>query len=452
MERQESQNSPSDSSSLLESRLPPDILELIFEVGARQAARHLPAYPKPIEIVVSHVNKRWRRVAVNLAALWSFIRASPFETLDKIITYLERSKGHALRVCLFVYKAYWRTDILALIKPHLHRFCQFHLVSDFIHSPPTVRSQLMQFDDMPALECLMYTPLDSSVFPVVDPLLDFTRGAPKMSSLRLNGPTFDLLQLPFAGISQLCLAEDRFPIPFRSICSILQACPSLVKLSFCGHTQRPHIRHASSADVVPFVLPRLRYLILSHGGNSDVILSAMTAPKLCALRLNNFDDDDMAHFLELSHVSKFPALESLSFYDNAFSRGVYHGIARVFPDIRSFASINSYYTDDVLEVLVPLPTSNSLTHMPWPTLATFFFNQAQFQEAQQTMLCTLISSRISLRAPILNLFLGNANRLLLDTDRLHWLRERLRLDEKREMPVDEGMRSLAEFAGDAYIC
>ncbi|KAJ6561883.1 hypothetical protein B0H19DRAFT_1142929 [Mycena capillaripes] len=431
----------------IESRIPIDILELIFETGTRSAQRQS-SVQKPIEIVVSHINRRWRDTAVGLAVLWSFIRASPFEALDKLETYLKRSKIHGLCVCLFAYKGYWRPDMLAKIRPHLNRVRQFHLVTDFIYSAPSVSSHFKRFD-MPALECFLYTPLDIADFnspSATSPLLAFAGGAPLLTSIRLNGPMLDLIRPPFSGITQLCLTEERFPIPFRSICEVLCFCALLVKFSFSGHTQRPHRRLATPLDVVPFVLPELRYLMLSNGGNSDVILTSMTAPKLYVLRLHNFDEGDLAYFLQSSHSSKFPVLESLAFFDNTFSIDEYYDIARVFPAIRSFSCLNSSYTDEVLEFLVPLPTSSSVTHMPWPNLGSLSFSQAQFHEKHQAMLCSLVSARIALRSPILNLFLGHANRLLLDTDRLDWLRERLHVDEGREMPEDEEMRLLAQFS------
>jgi hypothetical protein len=453
-------NNPSDVTGdrpyPFELCIPIDILELIFEAGAWNAHRYgqISAFPKPIEIVVSHVNRRWREVAVNLAVLWSFIRASPFEALDKLDRYFERSKGHALSVCLFAFKSYWQPEMVAKMQPYLPRFRRFHLVTDFIHPIPTVSSHFNGFD-MPALESFLYTPLDYAHFPSspgAPLLLPFAHGAPLLTSVRLNGPMLNLIRPPFSGIAQLCLTEERFPIPFRSICEILNSCASLVKLSFSGHIQRPHPRLATPADVVPFTLPELRYLMLSNGGNSDVILSAIAAPKLCILRLNNFDEGDLAYFLQLSQVSKFPVLESLAFLDNTFSISEYHDIARIFPAIRSFACLNSSYTDEVLDVLVPLPTSSSGTHMPWPNLGTLMFSQAQFQEKHQAKLCDLVSARLALRAPILNLFLGYANRLLLDPERLVWLREHLHLEESREMPEELEMRLLAEFAGDANIC
>ncbi|KAJ7168586.1 hypothetical protein C8R46DRAFT_1092121 [Mycena filopes] len=436
----------------IESRIPIDILELIFEAGARSAQRQSSTFPKPIEIVVSHVNRRWREIAVNLAMLWSFIRASPFEPLDKLETYFERSKNHVLRVCLFAYKAYWSPDILEWLRPHLHRVEQFHLVTDFIHSAPTVCEHFTPFD-MPALETFLFTPLDFAAFeaPPPPPLLPFADGAPHLTSIRLNGPTLGLIQPPFAGITQLCLSE-RFTINFRSICEILRSCGRLVRFSFAGHTQRPHRRLATPAEVFPFTLPELRYLQLSNGGNADVILSAMTAPKLCALRLSNFDDGDLAYFLQQSEpgsAAKFPVLESLSLLDDTFSLAEYHDIARVFPAIRAFSCLNSSYTDEVLEFLVPLPTSSGAPHMPWPNLGALAFSQAQFHEKHQAMLCSLVAARVALRAPIGSLFLGHANRLLLDTDRLEWLRERLHVvEEGAEMPEDEQMRELAEFSSD----
>ncbi|KAJ7227471.1 hypothetical protein GGX14DRAFT_419781 [Mycena pura] len=439
----------------IESRIPSDILELIFEAGAQIVQWQSTSNSTPIEIVMSHVNRRWREIAVDLAVLWSFIRVSPFEAVDKLETYFQRSKNHALRVCLLAYAGYWRPEMVEKMRPHLHRFRRFHLVTDFIYSTPTVSSHFEPFD-MPDLECFLYTPLDNADrFPDTSPappLLPFARGAPLLTSVRLNGPMLDLIRPPFIGITQLCLTEERFPIPFRSICEILKSCVSLIKFSFSGHTQRPHRRLATPLDVAPFSLPELRYLMLSNGGNCDVLLSAMTAPKLCSLRLNNFDEGDLAYFLQLSQESKFPVLESLSFFDNTFSTNDYHDIARIFPAIRSFACVNSSFTDDVLDFLAPLPTSNGATHMPWPNLGALFFSQAQFTEKHQATLCSLVAARITVRAPILSLFLGHVNRLLLDSDRLDWLRERLRVDESLEMPEDEEMRLLAEFSGDGNKC
>ncbi|KAF8176718.1 hypothetical protein K438DRAFT_2022541 [Mycena galopus ATCC 62051] len=436
----------------VESRIPADILELIFEAGVRIAQRELPTPRKPIETVVSHINKRWRDTAVNLAVLWSFIQTSGYEPLDKLETYLTRSKNHTLSIRLFAYKAYWSPAILVDMRPHLHRVRQFHLITDFFYSSPTISAQFQPFD-MPRLECFLYTPLDFAEFeppsaPV--PLFPFTDGAPLLNSIRINGPMLGLIRPPFSRISELCLTEERFPIPLRSICEILKSSAALVKFSFTGHAQRPHRRLGTMHDIVPFVLPELRYLMLSHGGNADVLLAVMTAPKLSILRLNNFDEGDLAYFLQSEPLRnpKFPVLESLSFFDNTFPIDVYQDVARVFPAIRVFSCMNSSYTDDVLEFLVPLPTTSSVAHMPWPNLGSFSFSQAQFHEKQQAMLCTLVSARIALGSPILNLFLGYTNRLLLDTERLDWLREWLRVDESREMPEDEEMSLLAEFSAD----
>ncbi|KAJ7067260.1 hypothetical protein C8F01DRAFT_1120788 [Mycena amicta] len=440
----------------LESRIPSDILELIFEAGARIAHSEGAPSPRPVEIVVSHVNRRWREIALDLASLWSSVFASPFEATEKLETYLGRSKNHLLRVCLFACVGYWRRDMLEQMRPHLHRFRRFHLVTNFIHPAPTVSAQFEGFD-MPNLECFLYTPLDYGDFINVDapapPLLPFTRPSPALSSIRINGPMLHLIRPPFSGIVQLCLTEERFAIPFRSVCDMLQDCLALVKLSFSGHTQRPHRRLATPRDVVPLVLPELRYLMLANGGNSDVLLSALSAPKLCGMRLTNFDEGDMAYFLQLSQISKFPVLESLSFVDDTFSVADYHDIARVFPAVRSLACLNSSFTDDVLEFLVPLPTtSSSATHMPWPKLSALSFSQAQFHEKHQAMLCSLVDARIALRAPLRHLFLGSANRLLLDTERAVWLKELLRLEEGPEVPEDDEMRTLVEFSGDGYKC
>ncbi|KAF7312616.1 F-box domain-containing protein [Mycena indigotica] len=438
----------------IESRIPSDILELIFEAGARISHWEGAAQPKPLEIVVSHVNQRWRQIAVNLASLWSSIFATPFEAVDKLETYLHRSKNHNLRVCLFACVGWWRRDMLEQMRPHLRRFRRFHLVTNFVHPSPTVSSHFEDFD-MPHLNTFLFTPLDSGEYhgdSIASPFLPFTRPSPSLTSLRLNGPTMDLIRPPFATIVQLCLTEERFPFPFRSVCDILQSCNALVKLSFSGHTQRPHRRLATPLDVVPFVIPELKYLMLANGGNCDVLLSALSAPKLCGMRLCNFEEGDMAYFLQLSQVSKFPILESLSLVDDTFSVSDYHDIARVFPAIRSFACLNSSFTDDVLEFLVPLPTSDSALDMPWPNLASFSFSQAQFHEKHQALLCSLVSTRIALQAPLTHLFLGSANRLILDTERALWLEEELHLADGAELPEDEEMSLLMEFSGDGYRC
>ncbi|KAF7319756.1 F-box domain-containing protein [Mycena kentingensis (nom. inval.)] len=435
-----------------EARIPSDILELIFEAGARIAQWDATPQPHPIEIVVSHVNRRWREIALNLASLWSSIFASAYDAIAKLETYLHRSKNHALRVCLLASTQYWRRDVLDVLRPHLPRFRRFHLVTDFVHPVPTVAAHFDGFD-MPRLECLVYTPLDFGEFNIdtLDPVpfLPFTRPSPVLSSIRLNGPTMCLIRPPFSGIVQLCLSEERFPIPFRSICDTLQSCAVLVKLSFAGHTTHPHRRLATPLDVVHVVLPELRFLMLANGGNSDVLLSALSAPKLCSLRLTSFDDADLAYFLQLSQISKFPVLETLTLVEDTFSLADYRDMARVFPAIRTLKCSNSSYTDDVLEFL-----SGDLdgASTPWPTLGSLSFSQAQFTEKHQAMLCSLVDARIALRAPLVHLFLGTANRWLLDAERAVWLGERLKLEDGPEVPEDGEMRGLVEFAGDGFRC
>ncbi|CAK5268178.1 unnamed protein product [Mycena citricolor] len=445
-----------DSLGCIEARIPEDILQLIFQAGVRQFP-HPAAFPSatpPLEIALSHVNRRWRAAALRLAELWSRVTASPFEPPEKLDVYLQRSCGHALGVCLFLMRDFWSAELLTRIRPCLGRIARLHLVTDFVAPDSLVSAHFRAFD-MPQLRTFLFTPLDTEFNPAAGggkPLLSLAGGSPLLSSVRLNGPVLNLLRLPLSGITQLCLVEERFPLPFRSICEILQQCLSLVKFAFIGHSQRPHRRLAAPIDVLPFRLPELRYLALSNGGNADVILSAMTATKLDTIRLCNFDEGDLAYFLQLPPASRFPVLASMTLLDNTFSIADYHDIARLFPAVRAFACSNSLYTDDALEFLVPLPNSESATHMPWPNLDTLSFSEAQFQEKHQAMLCSLVAARIALSAPIRRLFLGSANRVLLDGERLEWLKERLVIDESPEMPEGEEMKSLVHFSGDVNLC
>src|ERR1700685_2447906 len=71
------------------SSLPNEILSAIFEEGHRTLP---PLRTSPgIEIVLSHINQRFRDVAMNTQTLWTRIAILICTPFDKVVTYLQRS-------------------------------------------------------------------------------------------------------------------------------------------------------------------------------------------------------------------------------------------------------------------------------------------------------------------------------------------------------------------------
>ncbi|KAF9223847.1 hypothetical protein BS17DRAFT_705029, partial [Gyrodon lividus] len=73
------------------SRLPSDVLAIIFEESRRLLHQWPgPRRPLPIEVQLSHVCARWRRVALSTPSLWTTIRVPIFHREIAVRTYFQR--------------------------------------------------------------------------------------------------------------------------------------------------------------------------------------------------------------------------------------------------------------------------------------------------------------------------------------------------------------------------
>jgi F-box-like len=72
------------------SSLPNELLGVIFEYGHLSSLRTRP----PNEVVLSHVNQRFRDVAMNTRLLWTRIEVFVRTPFSKVIAYLQRSRTY----------------------------------------------------------------------------------------------------------------------------------------------------------------------------------------------------------------------------------------------------------------------------------------------------------------------------------------------------------------------
>ncbi|KAI6033317.1 hypothetical protein EDC04DRAFT_2214556 [Pisolithus marmoratus] len=282
------------------SRLPPDVLSLIFEECHQSNPQWTGVLcllgQLPTEVRLSHVSSQWRDVALATPSLWSSIRF-PFEQReDSLIHYLERSRGGLLDVYLGPWAKYPNLErvLTTVLIPHLGRFQQ--LVLEAV-SRETLTTLLSVFQDQyaPALRRLRVMCRGTIVTP--GPLTGapiFSKGAPLLSDVRLDNVAVILPSPVVTTLSFSAYPGPQFPMTREGFYRTLSACPSLSTLHLRGF-----IELASQTPVFPVHLFQLRELVVNGRvlANGLRLFDIISAPNLEVLVL----EDVKAHPLTWIH-------------------------------------------------------------------------------------------------------------------------------------------------------
>jgi F-box-like len=198
------------------SNLPKEILSNIFEAGlhAQLALGHLDL---PFEILVSHVSRRWRAVALQTPGLWSYICLSPYRsTIDLLDIYIERSRGFLLDInfrmnpMFHLHEEISQTfsanflQQLAILIPHAVRWRQ---LSVSLHSQIAEDLSVLADVCAPALQSLSLEVLGHTASIATHSFPLFGGGAPMLSSVELNEYCVSL-RLPLSSVTSLVLHGD----------------------------------------------------------------------------------------------------------------------------------------------------------------------------------------------------------------------------------------------------
>ncbi|KAF8499382.1 hypothetical protein JB92DRAFT_2981994 [Gautieria morchelliformis] len=331
------------------SNLPSEILSIIFEAGLHAQLTLLKKqWPQqcdqwPFEIVVSHVSRRWRNVALKTPRLWSYIFLDPCTSRMELLDIcLEISSEQLLdiRVRIPVYpkgnpqrqeffRAQFRRQLTTLI-PHAARWRhlsitpQNHFIEDL---------SLLTDVCAPALESLSVGIKDAfDIMNVTHSVPFFTGGAPVLSSVELYGYCIKLFRLPLASVTSLTLhgctlSQEEAHVLFSPLHCLthlyLQAdqihytnlppikLPSVISL-YVFLTYRDAIGVLNSLDI-----PAVKTFTVFQNSNADIFAFVaslhQTYPSLRALQLLGTSCGVSPVTPMLDFIAPFPNIEEVSF-------------------------------------------------------------------------------------------------------------------------------------------
>ncbi|KIM52242.1 hypothetical protein SCLCIDRAFT_1223925 [Scleroderma citrinum Foug A] len=296
------------NSKVAVSRLPSDVLALIFEECHQSNPQWTGVLcllgQLPVEVRLSHVCSQWRGVALATPSLWSSIRF-PFEQReDSLLEYLERSRGSLLDVYLGPWAKYPNLErtLTTVLVPHVHRFRQLILEAVSRESLSTLLSAF-QDQSAPALRRLRVMCRGTIVTP--GPMTGgaiFSNGAPLLTDVRLDNVPVILPNSVTTMLSFSAYPGPPFPMSREGFYRTLSACPSLTTLHLRGF-----IELGSQTPVYPVLLPHLRELVVNGRmlGNGLRLFDLISTPNLETLVL----EDVKAHALVWIHryiASSYP--------------------------------------------------------------------------------------------------------------------------------------------------
>lgn len=324
--------------------LPNEVLAMIFEEGHKLSPL-LNRSGVRFEILVSHVTRHWRSIALSAPRLWSRIPISLLRSFDMTTCYLQRSRAAALDLLIIMdddseCAGHLCQTLCQLLNPHARRWRRL-----WIHSNlgPCLDSLL---DDLPRAAPLLETfyvfldTLEGITMNLKDRFL-FVDGAPSLTSVGLNGIGLFNCLLPLATVTDLrldCLALS-IHCDYDQFRELMDNLPALARLIVRGEivTKWPQ-------TAAPINLPALRCLhictALGHHGQVSGLLSLTRAPDLETLVVETNDDQAFARFFahmhSLSPTQKFPLLRVLTLHRqtvNAVSLSTWLVLTDIFPSV-----------------------------------------------------------------------------------------------------------------------
>jgi len=405
--------------------LPAETLADIFEAG-----RQLPLNDRdiPFPVLVSHVSRRFRSIAIHESTLWTDIYTSQSSSsMDWLDIRLTRSGACLLdlRIKLLHDDEDDEDDeddvhcLLERILPHHKRLRRLS-----IRSPESARmySLLSAFDDIsvPSLESIhiyMVYHCDEDY----RPMSVFGGGAPLLTSIRLHRWSLDALKAPLDAVTTFRLDMPCRPVPFNDFCEAIHDMPHLENLILSAdavaYDGQPSIEIMSlvSLDVA-----------FQSSPPSGLEPSALITPTLESLTLRHANKDRLSafvHFLRGSSSSlRYPALHTLevdSWATNPMRNEDVVGLMTGLPNIRHIA-----FRSAPSGIFYRLCTDTSANPL-WPRLETITLDEIGDDAA--SLLCLMVSHRASLGAPKLQL---KSSLDEVPEDTIEWLRERVDIIEK----------------------
>lgn len=428
------------------SSLPTELLTAIFEAGADSSVS------PPFEILVSHISKRWRHVAINMPGLWTkvIVTFRP-HGFDVASLYLKRSKLSALNLFVNLRKAYTAEDVTSvcqLIIPHIRRWNRIHIVcfqpsmlNLFLASLPSAAPLLRCMK----IHCRLYNANYTAQRIFVD-------GAPSLTCLLLKGVMLKQHCPPLTAITSLRIYEPSFTDTLYQMQTELSALTHLV------------IHQPFRSFVTPTArmieLPLLRSLHARIGTlEFDYLVTKLSVPLLEFLLLEVPGDwnTEISAFDATSVPPRFPSLRSLTIRPSR-CRCVHKPCPWLLPSpwrlyMLAFPTVQHFTLlfHDMRGLLGAMKCPpQSPTSSFWPGLHTLTLIH-RTKRPNISLVRSTISARIASGHPIKKLQLSDSTIATLSDD-LNWLREQVEV-ERSPLYSDLGVhwsRSIIQWSQEKW--
>lgn len=419
------------------SSLPDELLAKIFAL-CQDPAPALPVELKPVEVIVSQVTQRWRRISINDPALWKTISIRTSRSTVKLATYLERSRPHPIDVHLQIRQSSHlnqdvRSDIdriMVLLLRHSSRLAAFRVTSDSRKGLNAIIPRLRDLS-VPLLHSITLHLLTTDErYNIVEHRPDsehsfydiFRRSAPLLSTVTLDGIGLGSLMPPPHSLVNLEIRNchhfsSNSLLTERQLREVLAASPRLTRLVFFDSV----LDSSAWQDSSLMHMPCLREIELGRlRSHTSGILSHLSAPQLQKLTIRGQMDefDILEAFVMAPEITRgnltYANLWNLSLFDVASNRHVWDLMFQIFPSITHFTSHTS--SSAQFSLLASTLSASEPDSVPWPDLSVLAVcAQSYDEDAMQTLVTTREAAGVPIKS--VNLYFSG----------YQWLRDRVEL-------------------------
>ena len=309
------------------SSLPNELLSAVFEDLASDMS---PTGP-PVEIVLSHVSRRFRGIAMNTRQLWTRIRVLLHTPFDMVVAYLERSGTHPFDLhfdmdtnpnpgsgsvsdsefdsdVLLYNNSEWKT-----IMSYMTRCRRLSVLSD---QPEIIHDMVENLHGIkaPLLQSIEIECYDLENAPYLDfytTILD--GGAPALTSILIEGWGLHRCLPPLTSVTSLTLLGATWLMKWTDFRDIVGGLLALTRLVI-GDIFHDNLIPDNFESTI--VLPSLKSLRICANHDScplaDQILLATSAPALEILVLICVLERELEDISQYINSDRFPRLQYLS--------------------------------------------------------------------------------------------------------------------------------------------
>lgn len=370
---------PANSSPI--KMLPEELLVLIFKASQGSPNKN---DELPFPIVLSHVSRLWRQMALGNSTLWTTIFAHNERSIDLVHVFLERSGQCPLDItCDFNgSEAIWYGRILEgvdeMIK-HSRRWRQFHVAENYSWSMNEIISRL-QCATVPQLQSLRLVGSPSAYNTAER--IDRPHFISPSAALR----TLELRFLP--SNARPTLAEFKSIVEASPLLHTLIIHGEAIELSSPGTPENNTVIHIPSLSALSVGA------FSDDGSYAERIMEIVSAPRLECLELWSLDQTEFARFCNSVGRSthNYPALRALRLLNvEISSSNHFSSLSTAWPMLADLHILRGNNANDILSFLnggesvhctriengtsgtnisTSTPESQHQQTLPWPHLHT----------------------------------------------------------------------------------